>query len=122
MDKKFKTAIFYYDNFAEFEIVLTLLLLHKNHEVVTTALEKRPYRSEELQLFCVDKTITELEPTEIDLLLIPGGNSSSMFENAELKAFIQNVADHGGKIAGICGGSELLAAHGLLDGLRCTGR
>ena len=53
--------------------------------------------------------------------MIPGGDSSAMFENMELKRFIDNVVISGGKVAGICGGAVLLAALGFLDGRRCTG-
>lgn len=116
-----KTAVFYYDDFAEFEIVLTLLLLHKEAEIFSVALEDRKYRSEEHQWFYVDKPVSETDPSEIDLLLIPGGDSRPLHKNDELKKFIQGVVDSGGKIAAICGGSELLAAQGFLDGVRCTG-
>ena len=88
---------------------------------MTVALEKRNYRGEEHQWYCVDMTIDEIEPKGIDLLIIPGGDSSSMFNNKHLKKFIEQVAAGGGKIGGICGGSELMAALGILDGKRCTG-
>lgn len=116
-----KTAVFYYDGFAEFEIVLTLLLLHREADIFSTALEDRKYRSEEHQWFYVDKPICDVNPSEIDLLLIPGGDSRPLHNNHDLKEFIQGVIDGGGKIAAICGGSELLAAQGFLDGIRCTG-
>lgn len=116
-----KLTIFYYDNFAEFEAVMALLLLKDSCDLTTVALEKRNYISGEGQWFCNENTLEDIDPATIDLLLIPGGDSSSMFENMALKAFIEKVADSGGKVAGICGGSELLAALGLLDGRRCTG-
>lgn len=116
-----KTAVFYYDGFAEFEIVLTLLLLHKDADIFSIALEDRKYRSEEHQWFYVDKKVSDVDPSEIDLLLIPGGDSRPLHKNLELKDFIKKVVDCGGKIAAICGGSELLAAQGFLDGIRCTG-
>lgn len=116
-----KLTIFYYDHFAEFETVMTLLLLKNSCEISTVALEKRPYQSEEMQWFCNEFTLQEVDPSTIDLLLIPGGDSRSLFENAKLKTFIEKVVESGGKVAGICGGSELMAALGLLDGRKCTG-
>lgn len=116
-----KITVFYYDEFAEFEIVLALLLLRRTSAVTTVALEKRNYQSEELQWYCNENTLEDVDPSQIDLLLIPGGDSRAMFENMELKRFIDNVVRSGGKVASICGGSELLAALGFLDGRRCTG-
>ncbi len=116
-----KVTVFYYDEFAEFEIVLALLLMRGKVEVSTVALEKRNYLGEEMQWYCNDNTLVDVNPSKIDLLLIPGGDSSAMNGNAELKAFIEKVVEGGGKVAGICGGAVLLAALGLLDGRRCTG-
>lgn len=116
-----KTAVLYYDGFAEFEIVLTLLLLHKEAEIFSVALEDRKYRSEEHQWFYVDRTVYDADPSEIDLLIIPGGDSRPLYNNNELKTFISEVLNNGAKIAAICGGSELLAAQGFLDNIRCTG-
>lgn len=116
-----KLTIFYYDHFAEFETVMTLLLLKNSCEISTVALEKRPYQGEEMQWFCNEFTLQDVEPSTIDLLLIPGGDPQDLFHNEKLKIFIEKVVEGGGKVAGICGGSELLAALGLLDGRKCTG-
>jgi len=36
-----KIALFYYDGFAEFEIVLVGLLFHREHDIISIALENR---------------------------------------------------------------------------------
>ena len=64
-----KIAFLYYDGFAEFEIVLASLLFHKDHEIISLALEDREYRSEEKQRYCVDQTIQEADADSIDLLM-----------------------------------------------------
>lgn len=115
-----KAALFYYDNFAEFEVALSLLLL-KDANWVHIGLENRTYRSLEGQNFCISHDINQVDPSQLDLLLIPGGDSQSLFESIQLKEFILSVLNHGGLIAGICGGAELLAGLGLLNGLHCTG-
>lgn len=114
-------TVFYYDEFAEFEIVLALLLMRGKTEVSTVALEKRNYLGEEMQWYCNENTIDDADPSKIDLLLIPGGDSRSMYGNMKLKGFIEKVVKSGGKVGGICGGAVLLAALGLMDGKRCTG-
>lgn len=36
-----KIALFYYDGFAEFEIVLVGLVFHREHDIISIALENR---------------------------------------------------------------------------------
>jgi putative intracellular protease/amidase len=116
-----KIALFYYDGFAEFEIVLVGLLFHREHDIISIALANREYRSEECQRFCVDKVVQEVDADAIDLLVIPGGNPSPLVGNQELKRFIEKLVSRNKKVGGICGGSGLLAGLGMLEGKRCTG-
>ena len=113
-------CIFYYDGFCEFEIVLVAAEF-SSHNVITVALENKIYISEEKQKFVPDKIIQELNPDDIDLFIIPGGNPSFLYENSILKNFIKDMNNNKKTIAAICGGTELLAAYGLLDNKRCTG-
>jgi putative intracellular protease/amidase len=113
-------ALFYYDGFAEFEIVF-LGLIFKDQNVFSVAVENREYRSEERQRYCVDKVIQDVDVDSLDLLVIPGGNPAPLFENQELKSFLEKLAGQNKKIAAICGGPGLLAACGLLKGKKCTG-
>ena len=48
-----KVALFYYDEFSEFEVVISCLIFRK-HDLITVALENREYKSEEGQRFLVD--------------------------------------------------------------------
>ena len=116
-----KIALFYYDGFAEFEIVLVSLIFHREHDIISIALENREYRSEECQRFCVDKVLKDVDVDSIDLLVIPGGNPSPLVGNQELKRFIEKLVSRNKKVGGICGGSGLLAGLGMLEGKRCTG-
>jgi putative intracellular protease/amidase len=113
-------ALFYYDGFAEFEIVFVGLLF-KDQNLFSVAVENREYRSEEGQRYCVDKVIRDVDVDSIDLLVIPGGNPAPLFENLELKNFLDKLVSRNKKIAAICGGPGLLAAFGLLKGKKCTG-
>jgi len=115
-----KIALFYYDEFAEFEVVL-IGLLFRQHEYISVALENREYRSEEGQRFCVDQVIGDVDVDSIDLLVIPGGEPEALLSHPELKAFIESLLARGKKVAGICGGADMLAGFGFLDGKKCTG-
>lgn len=116
-----KIALFYYDEFAEFEIVLVALLFHHQHEISAIALENREYKSEEGQRFCVDQVIRDVDVDSIDLLVIPGGDPARLAGNQELKGFIEKLVARNKKVAAICGGAETLAGMGLLKGKKCTG-
>lgn len=113
-------CIFYYDGFAEFEVVLVAGEF-SSENVITVALENKIYVSEEKQKFVPDKIIEELNPDEVDLFIIPGGNPAYLYESSSLKNFINDMNKNKKIIAGICGGTELLAAYGILDNKRCTG-
>ncbi len=115
-----KIALFYYDGFSEFEVVL-IGLLFKKHDLISIALENREYRSEENQRFCVDKVIKDIDVDSIDLLVIPGGTPYPLVENQELKSFIEQLVYRNKKVSGICGGASLLAGLGILKGKKCTG-
>jgi len=116
-----KIALFYYDEFAEFEIGLACLLLHHRHDIISVALENRVYTSEEKQRFFIDKVIKDIDADSIDLLIIPGGDPNPLFDNRELKNFVEDLIHKNKKIGGICGGAILLAGLGILKGKKCTG-
>ena len=116
-----RIAIFYYDGFAEFEVVLAALVFHAKHDIVAVALEDREYRSEENQRFLVDSIIRDVDVNSIDLLIIPGGNPVPLVGNLELKSFVEKLLASGKKVGGICGGASMLAGFGVLKGKQCTG-
>ncbi|MDX9953110.1 MAG: DJ-1/PfpI family protein [Anaerolineae bacterium] len=113
-------ALFYYDGFSEFEIVLVGLLFRKLN-LLAIAPENREYRSEEGQRFCVDQVLRDVDPDSLDLLVIPGGEPEPIVYNRELKSFVENLIAKQKKVAGICGGAAVLAGLGVLKGKQCTG-
>lgn len=115
-----KIGFFYYDGFAEFEISLACLLLHKE-DLVFIGKEKKVYRSEEKQRFLPDTSIEETNVDEFDALIIPGGNPNPLFGDEAIAKFVDGFAKRGKLIAGICGGAVFMAQLGLLDGKFATG-
>lgn len=114
-----KTVLFYYDEFSNFEVACSAFQFHGS--LVTAALEKRPYKSEENMIMVPHCAIGELDPGEVGLVIIPGGDPQHLYGNGEIRTFLGKVADHGGVLAGICGGTFLMAQFGFLKGRRCTG-
>ncbi|MCB2297984.1 DJ-1/PfpI family protein [Clostridium tagluense] len=112
-------CVLYYDGFCEFEVVFAFTKFRNN--IFSVALENRVYISEENQKYLPDKTIQQLNPDDIDLFIIPGGNPVQLYEKTELKEFILKLNEKNKFIAGICGGTELMAYYGLLDNKEANG-
>ena len=71
--------------------------------------------------------VEDIDPSKIDLLVIPGGHPSEIVKDPSLgnkvQAFLGKVREidrRGGKLAAICGGPQWLALAGVLKGRRCT--
>lgn len=115
-----KVGYFYYEGFAEFELVLCSLYF-REQETLAVTLGGGEVASLERQRFLSDRALCEVDASALDLLVIPGGNPGKLYGNAELREFVERLLRSGGKVAGICGGAELLASLGVLRGKRCTG-
>ena len=115
-----KIGFLYYDGFAEFEIALTCLILHRE-ELVFIGPENRIYQSEEKRKFMVDATVDQINVDEFNALVIPGGDPSPLYDNAKVRGMLRSFEEKDKLVAGICGGAVLLAQSGILDGKRATG-
>ncbi len=113
-----KTCVFLYDKFADFEIAPLLLFLNKKTEVITFSFEKGILLCEEQLKVVADKSLDEVDPNEVDLLVIPGGDPEPYVGRTDFHRFLQSIHKRGKIIAAICGGPGFLAHAGLLKGLR----
>jgi putative intracellular protease/amidase len=112
-------CLLYYEGFCEFEAVFAANEFRDS--MFSAALENRIYISEEKQKLLPDKVIEDINPEDIDLFIIPGGESSKLYEEIELKEFVLKLNEKNKLIAGICGGAELMAYYGLLDNKKANG-
>lgn len=113
-------GVLYFDGFWEQEIGLALNGF-KDENIIAVALEDRVYVTEGKQKVLPDTTINKIDPDEFDLFIIPGGDPTHLFENPELKNFLIRLNEKNKYIAGICGGTFLMAKWGILDNKKCTG-
>jgi cyclohexyl-isocyanide hydratase len=98
--------------------VLARLPGAKVHLVARTA---EPVASE-TQLVIVPST-TFAQLPRVDLLFVPGGGADgleAMLADEDWRAFLRDKAAQARYVASVCTGGLLLAAAGLLDGLRAT--
>ncbi|MGE5652792.1 MAG: DJ-1/PfpI family protein [Bacillota bacterium] len=112
--------ILYYDGFWALEPIPVLNRL-SDERIVAIALEARPYTCYEKVRFVPDLTVAEVDPDQVDMLIVAGGDGRSIMDSDVVGDFIRELHRRGKLIAGICFGSILLANYGVLDGKRCTG-
>jgi protease I len=71
--------------------------------------------------FAVNANFAEIDPTQYDGLVIPGGRAPEYLRlNAKVIQVVRHFAETRKPIAAICHGLQLLAAAGALEGKRCT--
>jgi transcriptional regulator GlxA family with amidase domain len=67
-----------------------------------------------------DADLGAVDPAQVDTLLVAGGRGRTVLEDSDLVAALPRVAAGARRVGSVCGGAFLLAAAGLLDGLRVT--
>jgi protease I len=74
------------------------------------------------EAYPVDATLDEVEPTDYDEVLLPGGVANADMLRADPRAqqFVQQMDEAGKPIAVICHGAWLLVSAGLVDGRTLT--
>jgi protease I len=74
------------------------------------------------EAYPVDATLDEIEATDYDALVLPGGvyNADQLRVDPHAQAFVQQMDEAGKPIAVICHGSWLLVSAGLVEGRTLT--
>jgi putative intracellular protease/amidase len=107
-----------FDGFADWEPAFALAELRRSGglEVVTLGFTADPVRSMGGLRVVPDRTLAGLDPADVRLLILPGGD---MWEGedprTELEAVLGALHQAGVPIAAICAGTLALARAGLLD-------
>jgi len=70
----------------------------------------------------VDKNLSDANPEDYDMLLLPGGvlNPDQLRMNKEAVSFAQHFLEQGKPLAAICHGPQTLIETGMLDGRTMT--
>jgi protease I len=70
----------------------------------------------------VDKNLSEANPEEYDMLVLPGGvlNPDKLRLNKEAVSFAQHFLEQGKPVAAICHGPQTLIETGMIDGKTMT--
>lgn len=109
-----RVGLFLFPSFSEFEITVALSLVPSACEVVTVALDESTVRSEAGLLCQPHKKLSDLEPADLDVLIIPGGDMEHLLDAEPLFAFVRELHEQEKLLAAICSGPYVLARAGVL--------
>ena len=80
-------GFFYFDKFANHEVIIAHHELRKQN-IISLAINKGIYSSTENQKIAVEYSLAEIDPRNIDILVIPGGFTDEMVKNEILKEYL----------------------------------
>lgn len=110
-------GLYLYDGYFETEVAPAMIMfrgerlitISDNSDIAVCAAGKK---------VMIDKKVGEVDPNEIDVLILPGGMEHTISE--ETGRFIKACADNGAVVGGICGGVDFMASAGVLSKKRYT--
>ncbi len=115
-----KTVVLLYETCCIYEIVITnYFLQYCGHELVFATVDGKPVTAQEKFSLNATCALKDIDPKEVELLLVPGGDISSI-ANEEVYSFIRAVAANMQLVAGICNGVDELENAGILEGIDST--
>ncbi|MFH5779948.1 DJ-1/PfpI family protein [Heyndrickxia oleronia] len=112
---KRKALLFIFEGFCEFEVSTAISMLRSTLDLHTIALANHAYRSEAGLNVLPDITLKEIDGTDYDVLIIPGGDLKPIAEAHEWFRWVANFAEQGKIIAAICSGVYVLAKSKVLQ-------
>jgi len=109
--------VFLSEEYADWEIALVMAGLHtfSNIEVITFSLIKEPVSSMGNLAVLADMSLAEVDPEDVDLLLLPGSPLWEKGENTEIGPLVHTMFLRDKGLAAICGATVFLAREGYLD-------
>ncbi len=118
-----KVALLLAPGFEELEAVTVVDVLRRaGIECVIAGLDKDPVPSARNVKIVPDLTIEELDPEELELVVLPGGlpGVENLKRDPRVKELLEKMKSRGKMCAAICAAPGALAAFGLLEGKKAT--
>ncbi len=114
---RFTCYVFLSEKYADYEIALLMAGLHQfsGVDVVTFSLHNEPVLSMGNLAVLPDLSLREVDPIDIDFLVLPGSPLWEMNENQAIAGLVAQVLAQGKGVGAICGATLLLARGGWLD-------
>ncbi len=108
-----QVGLLLFPGFAEFEVMVAASLLRDSHDLVTLALTEEAVTSEAGLIFSPHKPLEDVDPAELDALIIPGGDMVHLKDTEPLFSFVGDLYKRGALLAAICSGPYVLARAGV---------
>lgn len=115
--------VFVHPEYSDWEPALAMYGLARftDIEVVTFSIDGQPLRSGGNLPVVPDKSMADIRPEDIDLLVLPGGEQMEKNAYEAIVPLLQQHVSRQKPLAAICGATVFLAFHGFLDKVRHTG-
>lgn len=115
-----KTVVLLYNTSCIYEIViLNYFLKFTGKDVVFASMDGEPVTAMEGYSINVNRKLTDINPKEVELIIVPGGNIKEI-DHGIVWEYLQEVKSNDGLIAGICAGVDVLDHAGILEGISST--
>ncbi|MCM3173088.1 DJ-1/PfpI family protein [Paenibacillus sp. MER 99-2] len=111
-----KTHILLFEGYVSFEIMLASYFMKTQGDVITVALDEGALRSYEGLSVNPDLILNQVDPSMVELFIIPGGDVTSLLKRGELMNFLHILNEQTTPIAAICSGTLLLGHAEVLEG------
>jgi aminoglycoside phosphotransferase (APT) family kinase protein/putative intracellular protease/amidase len=123
-DRRTKTrgrvAVLLYPGCTYFEVEAAVNVLAQHREVLHFTPSGSALADATGKILDAQGSYADLERSEVDCVLVPGGDPGSIIPQQQATAALRRAANHGAVMAGICAGNLVLASAGLLKGVRAT--
>ncbi len=120
MEEIVSVVVLLYDTSCIFEIVtLNYFLNYADKDVLFVSKDGKLITSTEGYSINIDKALSDLDSSDIELLIIPGGDIK-LIDVSEVYRFINEAVENGAILAAICAGVDLLDSAGVLSGIKST--
>lgn len=115
--KKRKCFLFVFNGYADWEPALVIATLNKfsDFSIHSFSVNGLPVRSMGGLKVQPESPVNEIDPDNVDLLILPGGDLWLQGGNREITGLVKSVAHRKGSIAAICDATTFLASLGYLN-------
>lgn len=115
-----KTYVLVYEGFAHFEVILATYFLKFKGEIITVGLNKDEIISLEGFKIIPHITLEEVNLSDVDVFILPGGEPNKLYDNTYLYDILSNLNEKNIVMAAICAGPIHFAKAGILKGKKYT--
>ncbi len=114
--------LFVFNGYSDWEPVLAAAALQQftDFEVIPFSVDGKPVTSAANLRIVPQRSLSQLNPVEAELLILPGGTAWSAGRNREISPFVREMLRLEKVVAAICDATLYMASEGFLDNVKHT--